>query len=246
MSKQPAGPILALETSTTTGSVAVGDGERLLAEVVLGVGAQHSSALMPAVDAAVRWAGLAPAELRGVVVSGGPGSFTGLRIGAASAKGIVAALGLPLWSYSGLLAAAAGCAVPAGGQGAYVCALFDARRRDVYAACYRFGGAGAAAVEEVFGPEALTVDALLDRFRDREPPVFTGEAAQLHRAEIERALGARVAPPHLAPPRAAALLWLQRVAPERGRVEDPAGWEPEYVRSSGAERIAAAARERAG
>jgi tRNA threonylcarbamoyladenosine biosynthesis protein TsaB len=241
---QPVGPLLALDTSTTAGSVAVGDGRRVLAEVTLGLSGQHSTALMPAVDAAVRWAGLAPADLRGVAVGGGPGSFTGLRIGAATAKGIVATLGLPLWSYSGLLVAAAGCAVARPEADAPVCALFDARRRDVYAACYRFGRGegGAVRVEEVFGPEALAVDELLDRFRGGPPPLFTGDGALLHAAEIERELGAAIAPPHMALPRAAALLWLVEVAPEAGRVADPAAWEPEYVRAAGAERIAEARR----
>lgn len=233
MSAAPQGPVLALDTSTGTGSVAVAEGDRLLAEVVLRVGAGHSQALLPAVDHALRSAGLAPAELRAMVVAGGPGSFTGVRIGAATAKGIVHALGIPLYAYSGLLAAAAGCWGAAGP----VWALFDARRRDVYAACYRFG----AGVEELFPPEALSLDALLERVRGGEPVVFTGEGAALHREEIEREPGARVLPPLLGLPRASALLALLGAAPELGRVEDPARWEPEYVRASGAERIAAAA-----
>jgi hypothetical protein len=69
-----------------------------------------------------------------------------------------------------------------------------------------------------------------------------GEGALLHRAEIERAPGARVAPAQVGMPRASALLWLAESAPEMGRVEDAAGWEPEYVRASGAERIAAEGR----
>lgn len=127
------GPILALDTSTETGSVAVGRGGRLLAEATLSVGPGHSSALLPAVDWVVRAAGLAPGDLAAVVVGGGPGSFTGLRIAAATAKGMVRALGVPLFAYSGLLAAAAGH----WGAGRPVCALFDARRRDVYAGCWR-------------------------------------------------------------------------------------------------------------
>jgi tRNA threonylcarbamoyladenosine biosynthesis protein TsaB len=175
-------------------------------------------------------------------VSGGPGSFTGLRIGAATAKGIVSTLGVPLWAYSGLLSAAAGCAVGGDEGGARVCALFDARRRDVYAASYTFrNGAGRPAVEQLFGPEALSLDELLERFRDGPPPVFTGDAALLHAEQIRGALGAAaVAPPHLAIPRASALLWLVAVAPAIGAVADPVAWEPEYVRASGAERIAAA------
>jgi tRNA threonylcarbamoyladenosine biosynthesis protein TsaB len=226
------GPVLALDSSAGVGSVAVGDGDRLLGEIVLNVGPGASSALMPAVDAVLRTAGLVPAELRAVVVAGGPGSFTGLRIAAATAKGIAAAGGIPLYAYSGLLASAAGQWASA----RPVCALFDARRRDVYLACYRFG----AGVEELIAPTAMGVDEVIERFRGGEPPLFTGEAAALHGEELARELGAPVVPGLLAAPRASALLWLARAAPEMGRVADPAAWEPEYVRAAGAERIAAA------
>lgn len=224
--------ILALDSSTATGSVAVEVDGRVVAEITLHVGTGHSAVLLPAVDRALRWAGVERAELAGVVVGGGPGSFTGLRIGASTAKGIVHALGVPLWSYSALLAVAADSA-PADRP---VCALFDARRRDVYAALYRFGDG----VEELLAPTALTVDELVERLRGEEPPILTGEGALLHADELSAALGARVAPAHLSVPRASALLWLRRVAPDLGRVADAARWEPEYVRASGAERIARA------
>ncbi|MDB4949637.1 MAG: tRNA N6-adenosine(37)-N6-threonylcarbamoyltransferase complex dimerization subunit TsaB, partial [Gemmatimonadetes bacterium] len=199
------GPVLALDSSAGVGSVAVGDGDRLLGEAVLNVGPGASSALLPAIDAVLRTAGLAPADLRGVVVAGGPGSFTGLRIAAATAKGLVAALGVPMFAYSGLLAAAAGH----WGAGRPVCALFDARRRDVYLACYRFptsppgeGGAPEDALEEMVAPTAMTVDEVVARFRGQVPPLFTGEAAAIHGAELARELGAPVVPALLAAPRA--------------------------------------------
>lgn len=232
MSDTERSAILALDSSTATGSVAVEVGGRVRAEVTLHVGTGHSAVLLPAVDQALRWAGVERADLAGVVVGGGPGSFTGLRIGAATAKGIVHALGVPLWSYSALLAVAADSAT----ADRPVCALFDARRRDVYAALYRF----ADGVEEVLAPTALSVDELVERLGGEEPPILTGEGALLHADELSAALGARIAPPHLALPRASALLWLRGVAPELGRVADPARWEPEYVRASGAERIARA------
>ena len=167
-----------------------------------------------------------------MVVGGGPGSFTGLRIAAATAKGLVHALGVPLWSYSGLLATAAA----SWSAERAVCALFDARRRDVFAACYRFDNG----VRELLAPCALTLDELVARIGE-EPVLFTGEAALLHRAELERLPWARVAPAHQAVPRAAALLWLRDQVPAIGRVAVPAEWEPDYVRASGAERIAAQA-----
>jgi tRNA threonylcarbamoyladenosine biosynthesis protein TsaB len=224
--------VLALDSSAGVGSVAVGDGARLLGEAVLNVGPGASSALLPAVDWVMRSAGMEPGDLRGVVVAAGPGSFTGLRIAAATAKGIVARLGVPLYAYSGLLASAAAH----WGAGRPVCALLDARRRDVYLACYRFG----AGVETLVVPTAMSVDDVVARFR-ADPPLFTGEGAALHADELARELGADVVPALLSAPRASSLLWLAQAAPELGFVASPAEWEPEYVRAAGAERIAAAA-----
>lgn len=226
----PAGPLLALDTSTAAGSVAVGDGARLLTEVTLNVGPGHSSVLLPAIDQAMRWAGLTPADLRGVVVGSGPGSFTGLRVAAATAKGLSHALQIPIWAYSSLLAAAA--AVGAVKQP--VCALFDARRREVYAACYRLPQSGEP-LQTLLQPTALPVDDLLQRLPTPDRILFTGEAALLYAAELRNA-GAAVAPARFAAPRASALLWLTQTLP--GAVAAPATWEPNYVRASGAERIA--------
>lgn len=234
MSAGARGAILALESSTHTGSAAVGDAGGIFAEVVRNIGGGHSSALLPAADQVLAAAGLRPADLAGVVVGGGPGSFTGLRVAAATAKGMVRALGIPLFSYSGLLAAAAS----AWSAERVVCALFDARRRDVYAASYRFGGSGSA-VEVVMEPRAVALDQLLDSIQGGEAPLFVGEGAVLHREELERRLGAAVLPAHFGVPRASALVWLATHAPELGRVPDSTAWEPDYVRAAGAERIAA-------
>lgn len=234
------GPLLALDSSTSIGSAAVGGADGVHAEVVRNVAGGHSSALLPAADAAMEAAGLKPADLRGIVVAGGPGSFTGLRIAAASAKGMVRALGIPLYAYSGLLAAAAS----AWASERAVCALFDARRRDVFAACYRFSAGGGVEVERE--PAALSLDSVLESWRGEEAPVFVGDGARLHREELERELGVRVGPAHLAQPRASSLIWLATRVPGMGRVEDAARWEPEYLRASGAERIAAERRGGAG
>lgn len=266
-------PLLALESSTATGSVAVGDGAGLRAEMVLNVVGAHSSALLPAVDAVVRAAGLTPAELGGIVVGSGPGSFTGLRIAAATAKGLVHGLGIPLFAYSSLLAAAtAGWA-----SGGPVCALFDARKRDVFAGCWSFASGGGAPGEESAGqeaqdpatgleksgnaaaderhplhpirtllePAALSIGELIERFRHGPAPLFVGDGAVIHGEELRRELGARVMPPGLGVPRASALLWLAGVAPALGSIPEPAAWEPEYVREPGAVRIAAARAESA-
>jgi tRNA threonylcarbamoyladenosine biosynthesis protein TsaB len=240
------GPILALDSSTSLGSVAVGDASGVYSEVTRNVAGGHSSALLPAVEQVMKAAGLQPRELAAIVVGGGPGSFTGLRVAAATAKGMIQALHVPLLAYSGLLATAASAWAAPGP----VCALFDARRRDVYAACYAFREEGRGKREQertevfpltILPPTALGIDEVVERFRGGEAPLFVGEGALLHREVLEGELGAAVGPAQLAAPRASALIWLAVHAPELGRVDDPTAWEPEYVRASGAERVAARA-----
>ncbi|HST58205.1 MAG TPA: tRNA (adenosine(37)-N6)-threonylcarbamoyltransferase complex dimerization subunit type 1 TsaB [Longimicrobium sp.] len=224
--------VLAIDSSTRNAWVAVERDGRIAAQESVTAQANASSALLPAVDRAVRAAGLAPADVGAVVVGGGPGSFTGLRIAAATAKGIVRALGVPLFAYSGLL----GLAAAYRDGGGAVCALFDARNNEVYAGCWRFAGDG---VEEILPLQALAIDLLVERLHGADVR-FVGEGAALHRPALEAGFGtAAVVLEERSP--AAGLLWLARTVPERGRVADAPGWEPEYVRAAGVERIAAAA-----
>lgn len=225
------GPILALDSSTSMGSVAVGADGRVLAEVSLSVSGGHSSALMPAVEYAMRSAGLAPADLTAIIVGSGPGSFTGLRIAGATAKGMVHALRIPLLAYSSLLATAA----PFASRGGAVCAIFDARGRDVFAAIYGF----ASMLETPLAPAAMSLDEAIDRCRDANVSHFVGDGAIRHADELKREIGASVADAHFASPRGAALLWLAERLPDVGIVAEPTHWEPDYLRPSGAERIAA-------
>jgi len=225
-------PVLALDSSTRGGSVAVGVDGRVVAERVLEATTGASSLLMPAVDAAVRAAGLRPRDLAAVVVGGGPGSFTGLRIAAATAKALVKALGVPLLAYSGLMAAAATLR----STGRPAAALFDARNREVFAGCWRFDGG---VVDELLAPAILSLDDVVDRLATHHP-VLTGDGAAAHAEALRAAFGADAVATEPGESPAAGLLWLARTVPELGRVANPAAWEPEYLRASGAERIAAA------
>ncbi len=218
--------VLAIETSTPVGSVAVGVDDTVLAEVILGAGSRHSEHLLPAIEYGLRIAGLRQTELGCVVIGAGPGSFTGLRIAAATAKGLAAALNLEVFGYSGLLALAASNGV----RDRPVCALFDARRDEVYAACYGIGDK----VEIVLSPRVEPLANVLEAL-DALDVVYAGEGAHKHAALIEQHGGA-VLPPHLGIPRASALLWLANTFPDDGRIEDPRHWEPDYLRESGAER----------
>lgn len=217
---------LALETSTRVGSVAVGCGARTLAEVNLDIEGTHSEVVMPAVDFALTVAGVAPREVGELVVGTGPGSFTGVRTAASIAKGWCAGADVSLYAYPSLLAlTASACA-----DGDPVCALLDARRGEVYAACYAFQGDD---VKELVVPGAFTIAELVERVRALGArPHWVGEGVLAHGARLGE-LGVEVPSGPPAWPRASALLWLRARWPELGRVRDPNMWEPLYVRDAG-------------
>lgn len=217
---------LALDTSTPTGSVAVSSGSEIVARAVLRRQAAHASGLVPAVDEALTAAGVERRAVHGVVVGEGPGSFTGVRVAAATAKGLRRALGRPLWAVSSLAAEALAA------DGAPVrYALFDARAERVYGACY---GVGSARMETLVEPHAAELRDLLEDVP--AGAVFCGDGAAKHRALIEGA-GFEVASADDGSCRADGLIRYLHRHPDARPVEDPGSWEPAYVRASGAERL---------
>ena len=106
----------------------------ILARTALLEDEEHASLLIPRIEALLEELGATVGDLAGLVVGAGPGSFTGLRVGAATAKGMVRALGIPLWAFSSLAGAAASVD---GDPLRPRCVLFDARGDRVYAASYR-------------------------------------------------------------------------------------------------------------
>ena len=217
---------LALDTSTPVGSVAIGRAGEILAESLLRVRATHSEAVLPEIDRLLTRCGLGASDLQGVVVGGGPGSFTGVRIAASLAKGMCHARGLELFSFSSLAAVAAGT-----GCDGPVCAMFDARRGQVYAAGYRVGEG----IEELFAPRAGALDQVLMDLGEPGDWCFAGDGAGAGEDAI-RSAGGQVLDPDTWVPSARALLWLAAVDPDRGRVADPGRWEPGYVRLPSAQR----------
>lgn len=217
---------LALETSSRLGGVGLADDDTLLAESSLSVRAAHAETVLPEVERVLDRAGRDVSDVGEVVVGSGPGSFTGLRIGAALAKGLCAATGAGLRAYGSLTALAVATALPG-----RVCVLAAARGEEVYAAAF-----GALRPLDVrFGPAVLTVEEVLDALEEPGDWRFAGEGAFAHRQAVE-ARGGRVLSFLHRHPRVGGLLELAVDQPDAGRVEDPGRWEPEYVRASGARR----------
>lgn len=221
------GTYLAFDTSGPGGSVAVGRGGTVLSTVLIEEPREQAARLVPTIEAALSASGVARMDLDGIAVGEGPGSFTGVRVAAATAKGLAHALSVPLWAVSSLAAAALSHDV---GPIRYV--LFDARGDRVYGACY---GVGASEFQELVAPHGGTLRDVLD---DEVPPgaIFLGDGARRHRPVIEAA-GFPVAHERGAVPLAEGLLRYLALHPGSAPVRQAGDWEPRYVRASSAERL---------
>lgn len=239
-------PILAFETSTPRGTVAVGWGDEVWASTELPEQFRHASTLLPAVDAMLSRAGVSLDGLGGIAVGAGPGSFTGVRVAGATARGLVRGSGLPLIPVSSLAAGAASLP-PEVDASAWIC--IDARGDRLFAARYRVSAGGV--VEEV-PPGAVALSELLEggpaggsggrpvgRQDGRlealvearlEGVIFGGDGAWRHRQRIGAA-GGRVVPPPAGLPSAEGILRL--VAAGAPPHPDPSHWEPEYLKGAG-------------
>jgi tRNA threonylcarbamoyladenosine biosynthesis protein TsaB len=217
---------LALDTATERASVALGvPGGTALEETVSGA-RRHAAALLPVVQRLLQRAGASLEDLRGVVLSDGPGSFTGLRVGASVAKALVQARQLPLWTAPSLLVRAAAVAR---GE-ALVVSVANALRGEVYAAAYRFPAIGIQTelIPSVRHPQELVGSAL-------QPAVVVGDAAPDVLAILERWVGRPVIGPPEGFPRAALLLDLMGRNGGAREVKAIRDWEPVYGRPAEAQ-----------
>lgn len=220
--------VLGIETATLVCGVALLNDERLCGEFAVNVHKTHSTRLLPLIDNLVREAGFTPASLDAVAVSSGPGSFTGLRIGLATAKGISFALGRPLVGVPTLAAVAHNLPHFPG----LICPGLRARRGEVYAACYRQERDGPFLVA---GPWLAPPPEIISQLPDGEV-VFLGDGADLLTAAARtQGLAPPPVPPFALLPRAAAVAQLgwQRLQSAAG--DDAFTLTPVYLRPSAAE-----------
>jgi tRNA threonylcarbamoyladenosine biosynthesis protein TsaB len=219
--------VLAIESATARGSVAIVGPDGVEAEVSALVPGRHLEWLAGAIGRALDDARASPEAIEGVAVSIGPGGFSSLRVGVATAAAWAHARRVPLVAVPTLEVLAAGAA-PAVAPGGFVLAAVDARRGEVCAALCGAGGGPAPCGNEVLAtPEALPA-----RLGDPAGPVLVvGDALLRHAAALLRALGpgARAAPEELWWPRAAVAGTLGRARLLRGERVDPVGLVPRYA-----------------
>jgi tRNA threonylcarbamoyladenosine biosynthesis protein TsaB len=219
--------LLAVESSTLSGGAALLDGDRLLGEITLNIAITHSERLLSAVDRLLADCGLAPTDLEGLAVSVGPGSFTGLRVGLATIKGLAMALDLPVAPVPTLDALAARLPF----ADAPVCPILDARKGEVYLSLYRWRGDGMVRERDYLAlPPELAAAELA------APVILLGDGIEACLPWLGRlGDGVRLAPPALRLPSAAAVAQLGHAVLSAGGGVEAEAVAPLYLRPSEAE-----------
>ena len=223
--------ILGIESSSLVASVAIVEDETTMAEYTVNFKKTHSQTLLPMIDEMVKLLEIDLSTVDAIAVSGGPGSFTGLRIGSATAKGLGLALHKPLIHVPTLDATAYNLY----GTEALICPIMDARRNQVYTGIYRFGES----FEIVHRQDAMDIDELMGILNSMgEPVIFLGDGVPVFRSRIEETLTVKAlfAPAHVNRQRASAVAALGAVYFKEGKTETAMEHKPDYLRKSQAER----------
>jgi len=220
--------ILGIETSTKTGSVAVVTEQGVVAQYTLNIEVTHSERLMSTVDRVLKDTGLTIADLDGFAVAIGPGSFTGLRIGLATVKGLAFSTNKPVAAVPTLQALAWNlpfATYP-------ICPMLDARKNEVYAGLYKFEGTN---LMQMLAERTILIKELGVHLPGAI--LFTGEGSHLYREQIVQQFGARAvfAPRSAIVPSAAAVAEIGMNMIQTGTQPDPDGLIPLYIRRPEAE-----------
>lgn len=224
--------ILAIDSSGLVASVAILTEDTLLAEYTVNHKKTHSQTLLSMLDEIVHMIELDLSEIDAIAVAKGPGSFTGLRIGSATAKGLGMALNKPL------------IGIPTVDALAYnmfacdyiICPLMDARRNQVYTGLYEFCGKDFIVIEE---QQAVDVTTIVDKINIcGKPVVYLGDGVDSYRDQLSNLTKVPyiIAPSHLNKQRAAALGALAIEYYKQGIMESAKDHVPDYLRLSQAER----------
>ncbi len=224
--------ILSIDTATPCSSVALTRGTRKNGKVVASLSLSgrttHSRRLLAVIDYLMRETEVDWASVEAIAVSLGPGSFTGLRIGMATAKGLAFGADIPMTGISTLDGLASKCA-----PSPWICSVLDARKSEVYAAFYRTDVEGLTASVGV--PMVISPEKLAEYITDSV--VMVGDGVNVYSDVWKSLLGDRVkfAPPHLHQPGAASLGFIGKERLQVGDVLTVEEAVPTYIRASDAE-----------
>lgn len=224
--------ILGIDSSGLVASVAVVDQAIMVAEYTIHFKKTHSQTLLPMLNEIVQMIELDLNDIDGIAISGGPGSFTGLRIGSATAKGLGQALNKPLIHVDTLMALAYNFV----GSESLICPIMDARRNQTYTGLYRFHKD---VCESVMEHAAIGIDELIEQINNLgEKVIFLGDGVEVFEKTLNENLTVPFwfAPAHLSHQRAGAVAFLGQQMMKNGMIEDAASHRPEYLRMSQAER----------
>lgn len=223
--------ILAFETSAKAASVALLEDDRLLGEYYLNCGQTHSRTLMQMAQELLANCALTPADITAVACAAGPGSFTGVRIGVAAAKGFAWGRELPCVGVSTL----EGMARQAGLFDGIVCCAMDARREQVYTALFSCEGG---VLTRLTVDRAMSLEELTQELKKFEKlKIMVGDGAQLcYNTLSKQVSGCMLAPEQTVMQRASGVALCARRMLLTGETFDGAALEPNYLRLSQAER----------
>ena len=223
--------ILAFETSAKAGSVALLQDGKLLGESYQNTGLTHSQTLLAMAEDMLGSCGLTPQQVQAVAVAAGPGSFTGVRIGVAAAKGFAWGLEIPCCGVSTLEAMAENLGIYDG----FVLPVMDARRNQVYNALF---SAEAGTLTRIREDRAISLEELAEDLRQLDQPIFlVGDGSVLTYQTLKDRIPNLVLPPeHRMHQRAAGVAVVAQKMLAQGESCDAAALQPNYLRLSQAER----------
>lgn len=221
--------IVAGDTATRTNTVAVCNDDQILAETVVDCGRTHAERLLDTISWVLDEAGVLLADLNALAISVGPGSFTGLRVGLATWKGLAFGLGIPL---VGVPTLAAMSRLP-GMDSGVCCPMLDARMGEVFAAAYRFeSGVRTPVLEDC----VASVEKVAEALRAHGSVTIFGDGVSVYDARIRASLpGCRLLPRMFWAPRASAVAAEARDLLLAGWNTEAEAVRPVYLRKSQAE-----------
>lgn len=224
--------ILAIDSSGLVATVAVVEDDNMLAEYTINYKKTHSQTLLPMLDEITKMTELDLNTVDAIAIASGPGSFTGLRIGSATAKGLGLALDKPLVE----VPTVDGLAYNLYGTDRLICPMMDARRSQVYTGIYEFENDKLMILEKQM---VVSVQELIEKLNRLEREViFLGDGVPVYKEVMQSALQIpfRFAPAHMNKQRAGAVAVLALQYLKAGKTVSAREHQPDYLRLSQAER----------